>query len=106
RHAGDALAQVVPARHLVEWRLRGTATGREQLLGLRLREAPTQHDPVGGVKPIVGEGGAQDAETPAEKRKIVHRILAGTAEESDFRPEWTRRPRSGHKPAKQDGEGQ
>jgi hypothetical protein len=76
------------------------------LLGLRIREAPAQHDPVGGVKPIVGEGGTQDAELPAEKHEIVHWILAGTAKESDFRPEWTCRPRRGPKTPKQDGEGQ
>src|SRR4029453_5662375 len=98
--------QVVPARPRVEGRLRSIATAREELLGLRIREAPAQHDPVGGVKPIVGEGGTQDAETPAEVRKIVLRILSGAAEESDFRPEWTCRPRSRHKTPKQDGEGQ
>src|SRR5262245_2739079 len=106
RNAGDALAQVVPARHRVGEGLRSIATAREQLPRLRLREAPAQHDAVGGVKPIVGEGGTQDSETPAEIRKIVFRILAGAAEESDFRPEWTCRPRSGHKTPNQDGEGQ
>src|SRR5262245_7927022 len=106
RNAGDALAQLVPARLRVEWCLRRTATAREQLLGLRLREAPAQHDAVGGVKPIVGEGGTQDAELPAEIRKIVHWILAGAAEEPDLRPERPGRPRSRRQTPKQDGEGQ
>src|SRR5258707_8732165 len=82
------------------------ATAREQLLGLRIREAPAQHDAIGSVKPIVGEGGTQDAKPPAEICKIVHRILARTAEKSDFRPKRTCRPRGGHKAAKQDGERQ
>ena len=72
----------------------------EQLLGLLIGETPAQHDPVGGVEPIVGERRTQDAETPTEIRKIVLRVLAGTAKESDFWPEWTCRPRSGHKTPK------
>src|SRR5262249_9072596 len=106
RNPGDALAQVVPARLHVGEGLRSTATAREQLPRLCLREAPAQHDAVGGVKPIVGEGRTQDAAMPAEIRKIVLRILAGTAEEPDLRPQWTSRPRSRRKTPKQDGEGQ
>ena len=106
RNAGDALAQVVPARLRVGEGLRSIATAREQLPGLRLREAPAQHDAVGGVKPIVGEGGTQDAELPAEKHEIVHWILAGAAEESDLRSERTGRPRGGHKAASHDDERQ
>ena len=106
RNAGDALAQIVPARLHVGEDLRSIAAAREQLPGLRFRETPAQHHAVGGVKPIVGEGGTQDAEMPAEIRKIIHRILARAGEEPDLRPKRTGRQRGGHKTPKHNGKRQ
>ena len=102
----DALAQVVPARDRVGGSIRSIAAAGEQLPGLPIRDAPAQHDPVGGIEPVVGESRTQDAETPTKIRKIVLRILAGAAEESDFRSKRTCRPRGGRETPKQDGERQ